>query len=277
MSFRQYSEEFLFIRKTSVAIMKKVGMGERATMETKINEEIKECIKYIQEKQGKAFNMELIVRRSVLNVVHSLLLGTRFELNDPQGEYLSEGVLFYLRTLHPILDLFPLVRFLPTFKQLLKNLIPRAMKWKEFLNQEIEECLNRNSEKEIFVTEFLKHSEGKFDKSELYFIIKEFLNGGTDTSSAVLLWALIFLTNNPNIQKRLQKDIDSVVPRERLPSLSDKIPYLEATILEILRIRTIAPLSLPHTTICDTEVAGYFIPRDTQVNIYYSYCLNKLT
>ena len=70
-----------------------------------------------------------------------------------------------------------------------------------------------------------------------------------------LLWCTLLIANNPIIQERLQQELDSVVPRDRLPSVNDKLPYHEATILEVMRLKTTIPLSLSHTTIRDTEVA----------------------
>jgi len=43
------------------------------------------------------------------------------------------------------------------------------------------------------------------------------------------------------------------------------LPYVEATILEVMRHKTLIPLALPHRTMTDTEVGGYFIPEDTMV------------
>ena len=45
-----------------------------------------------------------------------------------------------------------------------------------------------------------------------------------------------------------------------------RIPYVEATILELLRYKTVVPLGAMHNKLKDTEVGGYFIPRGTSVS-----------
>jgi len=45
-----------------------------------------------------------------------------------------------------------------------------------------------------------------------------------------------------------------------------RLPYVEATILELLRYKTVVPLGITHSTLNDTEVGGYFIPRGTTVS-----------
>jgi len=78
---------------------------------------------------------------------------------------------------------------------------------------------------------------------------------------------LVLLGNRPKIMDRLLKEIDSVVPRDRLPCLNDKsnLPYVQATILEVLRYRIVAPFGSPHATAINTEVGGYHIPKDIKV------------
>jgi len=40
---------------------------------------------------------------------------------------------------------------------------------------------------------------------------------------------------------------------------------MKATILELLRYKTIAPFAVYHRTVKDTEVGGYFVPGGTTV------------
>jgi len=43
------------------------------------------------------------------------------------------------------------------------------------------------------------------------------------------------------------------------------LPYVEATMLELMRYKTLAPLAMAHRTMKDTEVGGYYIPGGTTV------------
>lgn len=57
------------------------------------------------------------------------------------------------------------------------------------------------------------------------------------------------------VQSCIQEELDSKVGVDRSPQLSDRgsLPYLEATIREVLRIRPVAPLLIPHVALSDTR------------------------
>ena len=97
----------------------------------------------------------------------------------------------------------------------------------------------------------------------------DLLGAGSETSSTAIHWAVIYLLNYPEVKQRLQTDINKVVPDARLPSLDDKakLPYVEAFIMELLRIANIAPFGLPHAVQGDSDVVfdGYRIPKDCSI------------
>jgi cytochrome P450 len=132
----------------------------------------------------------------------------------------------------------------------------------------IRESAARHDSDDNFVKSYIEKSGEDYDERELVFILRDLILAGTETTSCQLSWAMVLLGNRPDIQERLRAEIDSVVPRERLPSIDDKskLPYLEATILEMMRLKTIAPLSCPRKTLTDTEVSGYVIPADSMVS-----------
>lgn len=101
---------------------------------------------------------------------------------------------------------------------------------------------------------------------------------GIATSTSTMSYLLAMCTVRPEMQDKIRYDIDRNIG-SRVPRLEDKsnIPYLEAAILETLRIMSNVPLFLPHKTTTDVEFEGYNIPRNTQVNVVIQDRLIKIT
>lgn len=93
--------------------------------------------------------------------------------------------------------------------------------------------------------------------------------GGTDSSYAVLEWAMAELINHPKQMGKLQNEVRSAgssvdhITEDHLRAM----PYLKAVISETLRLHTPAPLLVPRETTQDTELLGYHIPVHTRVLI----------
>ncbi len=70
---------------------------------------------------------------------------------------------------------------------------------------------------------------------------------------------------NPDILKKAQAELDTVVGPSRLPDWDDRasLPYVTAIVKESLRWQNVLPLSVPHCTTSDDELHGYFIPAGT--------------
>jgi len=67
----------------------------------------------------------------------------------------------------------------------------------------------------------------------------------------------------PEVQRRAQDELDTVVGRDRLPTFADapRLPYVCAVIKEVLRWRPAAPIGVPHAAIEDDWYEGMFIPK----------------
>ena len=72
---------------------------------------------------------------------------------------------------------------------------------------------------------------------------------------------------HPEVQKRAQAELDAVVGPNRLPEFEDQdsLPYICALTKELLRWRTVVPLSIPHRSMQDDEYRGYLIPKGSLV------------
>ncbi|KAH9171797.1 cytochrome P450 [Lactarius sanguifluus] len=71
----------------------------------------------------------------------------------------------------------------------------------------------------------------------------------------------------PDVQKRAQAELDSVISRDRLPTYDDKprLPYIEAISKELMRWHVVAALGVPHSPTDDDFYKGYFIPKGAVV------------
>lgn len=93
-----------------------------------------------------------------------------------------------------------------------------------------------------------------------------FIAGGNSTWGMVVA-AMLFLTKYPDVQRRVQAEIDAVVGTWRLPGFEDRanLIYLAAFINETLRALPLNPLVIPHRTRRDDVYNGMYIPAGTVV------------
>lgn len=93
------------------------------------------------------------------------------------------------------------------------------------------------------------------------------LAGSMDTSATAVEWAISELLQNPNVMKKLQKELEIVVGLKRKVNESDlnKLEYLDMVIKESLRLHPVAPLLIPHQSIEDCMVEDFFIPKKSRI------------
>ena len=75
------------------------------------------------------------------------------------------------------------------------------------------------------------------------------------------------LLNQPKFLEKAIEELDKVVGRERLVEEYDipNLKYLTACIRESFRLHPFSPFNVPHVSNTDIIVAGYFIPKGSEV------------
>jgi len=80
------------------------------------------------------------------------------------------------------------------------------------------------------------------------------------------------MIRHPDILRQAQEELDAVVGRGRLVSESDlpRLTFFNAVIKETFRLHPSTPLSLPRMAAEECEVAGYRIPKGSEllVNVW---------
>ncbi|NWI48359.1 CP21A hydroxylase, partial [Picathartes gymnocephalus] len=89
----------------------------------------------------------------------------------------------------------------------------------------------------------------------LHMALVDLFIGGTETTAAALGWAVAFLLHRPELQVRLRAELEGA---QGPPGPGDmgRLPLLQATVSETLRLRPPAPLALPHCALRHTSLGG---------------------
>ena len=233
--------------------------------------------KEIAQLANKSFDPRHYFTNATSNVICSVVFGKRFQYSDPSFtqllDLLDENV--YLTGASGLVLFFPLAKYLQRTTYVnLKNNISKLIKYINGIvtkHEAVRDPANPNDFIDVYLNEIETHkklgSNAYVNSKHLPFTVFGLFGAGTETTSTTLRWAIQYMMAYPEIQDRIQKEIDSVVGRNRLPRLADKddLPYTAATLLEIQRIVTIAPLGVAHSCGEETTLEGFTIPEGSVV------------
>ncbi|EKM60777.1 uncharacterized protein PHACADRAFT_133539 [Phanerochaete carnosa HHB-10118-sp] len=150
----------------------------------------------------------------------------------------------------------------------------RAQEWRSLFEQMTEipyamakEQALQGTGTESIVSQNLHQDMSPEQEYDLKMAVASLYGGGSDTTVAVILSFLLAMTLYPEVQKKAQQEIDSVIGGDRLPLIHDRdqLPYVQALISEVFRWNPIVPLGIPHRSTEDDTYRGYFIPKGSIV------------
>ncbi|XP_029905554.1 cytochrome P450 2J2-like [Myripristis murdjan] len=260
-------------RRFSLSTLRYFGAG-RKSLEHAILDEFTYSGKNIADLKGKPFNPNLIISKTVSNIICSLVFGHRFEYED---EWFIELIKRFDSALQieasiwaQLYNSFPLLmRRLPgphhTVQQfwgelrdmIRSELIEHKKDWNPAEPRDYIDC---------YLTEIQTRkgdAESTFDEENLVMCTLHLFVAGSETTSTTLRWAFLYMAKYPEIQEKVQAEIDRVIGQSRQPSMMDRanLPYTDAVIHEIQRIGNVVPLSLRHSTTRNIQLGDYTIPK----------------
>jgi len=88
-----------------------------------------------------------------------------------------------------------------------------------------------------------------------------------DTTLTVITQFILALMTHPEVLSKAQKEIDTVMGTNRLPTFNDRpnLPYIDAIMSETFRWGVPIPLNPPHMLMEDDIYKGMFIPRGSLI------------
>lgn len=280
-------EEWQEQRRFCFKTLKNFGFG-KSSLETIMQEEIKKfCSELRQECQEGSVDLSHRFNVMVISILWRIIGGKSFDYQDKSFVELVSHLNKGFSAIAPTPKLAILFAF-----PFLRKLFP---KWTgfdvlkrgyhgvyDFLEKEIKdhkEKLDIDNPKD-FIDAYLVEMKRKTDEGDisssffeekgiecLFCVLHDLFLAGSETSSTFLLWSTILLIRNPEVQTKIQAELDKVVGKDRLPNIQDQIntPFTLAFIDEVHRFASHVPLGVQHWTNEDIDLDGFTIPANSMV------------
>lgn len=98
---------------------------------------------------------------------------------------------------------------------------------------------------------------------------QDLILGGTETTSAIMEWAMAELVRHPEVMHKAQLEVREAFKGKTTIHENDitNLPYLTMVIKEVLRVRPPAPFLVPRYCSETVELGGYTIPAGSRLLI----------
>ncbi|XP_069489450.1 cytochrome P450 2A13-like isoform X2 [Ambystoma mexicanum] len=270
-------ERWKEMRRFALMTLRNFGMGKRS-IEERVQEEAYHLIDALKKTKGLPFDPAIQISNSVSNVICSVIFGKRFEYHDKE----------FVELLHRIHDttvissslggqLYTMytgiMKYLPGSHRTMYKVITDLetfVKKRVKINQE---TIDPNSPRDFIDCFLIKMGKDKGNPSTEYCMknlvisVLTLFMAGTETVSTTIKHSLLLIKKHPEIEARILAEIDSVIGRDRLPTIVDRrrMPYTDAVIHEIQRFSDIVPFGVPHIVIRDTKFRRFMLPKGTEI------------
>ncbi|GFO01914.1 cytochrome p450 2j5 [Plakobranchus ocellatus] len=266
-------------RATALTILRSFGMGKNILAE-KIQEEFEIFMEKIAEFKGKPVDIKLLVNVSISNIICSIIVGKRFDHDDPYFVKLMQN-LNYAFQRAPGFALTPFVviaKCLPFdlfgFKTWMDHVLAIRSNFSDPHIKEAKENFANGEALTSYITSYLEkmrqenelNSSSLLNDEDLVATIRGLFVAGTETVSTTIYWCILLCLHHPEIHDKVYKEISEQVGHGRRVTMNDRanLRYLDAAIKESQRYASVVPL-LPRKVLESFKMNGYNIPKDTVI------------
>ncbi|KAJ8022818.1 Cytochrome P450 2J5 [Holothuria leucospilota] len=262
-------------RRFILSLFRSFGIG-KASYEDQISVEVSHLIELLKTHGSRSFDPNIPLTNAIANIICSVSFGKRYEYDDKEFHQ-------FLSVIYDMFKLFgegglllglPGVAYIPFGipKRFIEKLnCYRNFAWKIF--EEHEKTLDENNVRDIVDAYLIRMKNTKdvdpelFNFFNLLWVSGDLFIAGTETMSSTLCWAILFAITYPEIQVKVQDEMDSVVGKGMKPRLSDQanLHYVNAFIAETQRMGDVAPLGVVHEVARDTRLGDFMLPKGTMV------------
>ncbi|XP_073399332.1 cytochrome P450 2B19-like [Dendrobates tinctorius] len=264
------------LRRCSMTSLRNFGMGKK-TMELRVLAESKFLVQALSETGGKPFDPILFMGCAVGNIISTVLFGEQFDYKDEKLQELLTSTSRYVKgfssLLNTVCNIVPILLKFPIMKQIvfrenefLQNFVAKYI-------EQHRKTLNPEAPRDYIDYYLMKIKEVEHEidpdicDTSLLMMVVGLLAAGTETTATTLKFTLMMMVHYPDVQAKVQQEIDQVTKSLRSPEIMDKpqLAYTNAVIHEAQRVFDLAPTALLHAVTEDIKFRGYTIPKGTAV------------
>ena len=267
--------------------LKEFGVGKTVT-QTVINDEIAKLVEELKTEEGQAIDLKFRTNLAVVNTLWQIINGEKADPDNKQMEEVFRSTAEFIQEnsmTGPIMAM-PWLRHLPLFKNWFEKARSGPQTIRKFTAESIKRHMDTFEEghQRDFIDCYIKKMaettdenssfHGKHGAGNMQRTLMDIFGAGSETTSAILTFTFNYLTRFPEVQRKVQEEIDQVAG-SRAPELNDRknMPYTDAVIHEVLRHSCIV-YTTPHATTEDVQFHGYTLPKGTSVYTNTSHIMN---
>eukprot|EP00058_Branchiostoma_floridae_P013847 XP_002599335.1 hypothetical protein BRAFLDRAFT_64310 [Branchiostoma floridae] len=277
--FRAFGKSLMEQRKFAMVVFRDILSRPRT--ESMMIREAQTLASTLAQKAGRPTRVHDNIGLSLLNVTCSLCFGRRFETSDPRVPKINTPA---VRVQTGIREVKEFVRSeteghkVKFDRENIRDIIDAfvlEMESRRRSGRDLGSFTEREMEQVIFDLFFTGAETSSTCLRWAVFlmavypdvqVIFDLFFTGAETSSTCLRWAVFLMAVYPDVQARIHRELDTVLGPDGEVTLDKRaaLPFLDATISEVLRFRPAAPFMYRCAT-KDSKLRDYFIPADTQV------------
>nr|XP_060622709.1 cytochrome P450 2J3-like [Anolis sagrei ordinatus] len=256
-------------RRFGVVTMRKLGLGKKG-MEQQVEDEAHRLIECFAKTKGKLsketqHKQEQEISEYLNQELESRNRGTITFSNVVSSERPENNPL-----MSNLCEIFPgVMKYFPgPHKRAISSMnVILSYARKEVERHKVQQ--NQHEPQDIIDYYLLQMDKSKDDPTSTYNednlvqCIFDLFIAGTDTTATSLQWSLLLMVTYPDIQEKIQKEIDTVLNPTQSISYQErkKMPFTHAVIHEILRTKFVLLFGIPRQCAKDVKMRGFFIPK----------------
>ncbi|KAG1159852.1 hypothetical protein G6F37_004516 [Rhizopus arrhizus] len=269
ISFTQYTPKWKRMRKIAVSLFAPESLRNYINILEAEADNLMDRLRDMSG-DGKALDCYKHLQLASLNFILRVTAATRLEsVEDPTFQSISDlchYAMIYSGVTGDLVSYIPSLAWIDRLKGTREKMQALINNQRDpIISKLIEEAMKK--EDESLIKELYKMKEkGTIDDDDIYVSMT-----GSDPITVALYWTLAILSQQPQVQENLIKELDAWKARNSADAVPhfyqdiDQFPYMLCVQKEVQRFRPSTIFGLPHMTTDDVTAQGYFVPKGSML------------